>query len=430
MSNTVEQEDIRLVKMEINNLGINYLHRTNPWSAAWWSAAFPGCGHLHLGALLKGLIFISGEMIINTKARINLAIYYTFIGNFEKADYVFNGFWGLFYIAVWVFAIYDAYTLAIEINQLCDLEENQDKRYFRKFTISAMGVNNISQRSPIVASFFSTVVGGMGQAYNLEFGKGFVLISWVVIINYFSKFNYLVYKTICGQEIFLNQVDWQWLLYMPSIMAFCIWDSYVGSVEINKLLVEEQRYTFGKKKNFHDISEGSSYPLYLVGTCKQSINLELIVNIFKIKGLNKYEIIFLDKLNNDNKKIGDSIRQSDGISNINGAMCGAAILMLFGTIWGGTIIPGGPIAVGLAGFLIGGIIGYILDRYVIGWIRAKLKVDPIKGSNSVDGEVMILVKVNNKKQHDFVNNIFVQKNVNFVGNFQENTLVNLLHTGD
>ncbi|ABR48151.1 membrane protein [Alkaliphilus metalliredigens QYMF] len=426
MLNKVKKEDVRLVRMYMDVLGINYLHRSNPWTAAWWSAALPGFGHLYLGSLLKGFLFLSAEIYINIRARINLSIFYTFIGDFEKANNVFSIRWGLFYMAVWVFSIYDSYMLSIQLNQLCDLEEMQEKRYFERFRISSFGITSINQRTPLISAFCSAVVGGMGQIYNAQYVKGFILIGWVMVINFYSQFNHLLFKFINGREIFVYQVDWQWLLFYPSIIGFCIWDSYVGAVEINKLLVEEQRYTFGKKKHFHVIGEGRNYPMYLLGTCKESINLELLIGTLKTTGFNKYEVIFLDRLNNDKGKTGDSIRQSDGISNFNGAMCGATVLMLFGTMWGGSLIPGGPIAIGLAGFFIGSILGYIIDRYIIGWIRARLKLDSIKGSNPVDGEVMILVKVYNKDQYDYLSTLFAERDVRFVGKIEGESLAALV----
>ena len=415
MLNTIKREDVRYIRMDMSVLGINYLHRSNPWAAAWWSAALPGFGQLYLGSYVKGLLFMSGEILINTMGRINLAIFYTFTGNFEKANNVFSERWGIFYMAVWVISIWDAYRLSNEMNQICELEELQEKRYFKRFHLTTFGINMLTQRHPLLSVFFSIIVGGMGQIYNLQFIKGFILLGWILVINYYSQFNHLLGKSFSGQEIYLYQVDWQWLLFYPSIISFCIWDSYVGAVEINKLLTLEQRYTFGKRSHFHDIGEGSVYPMYMVGTCKESINLELIVSTLKTSGIEKYEIVFLDKLNNDKRKTGDSIRQSDGISNFNGAMCGGAVLMLFGTIWGGAIIPGGPIAVGLSGFLIGSLLGYLIDRYLMGWIRAKMKLDSVKGSNSIDGEVLIMVKIYNKGQQDFVGTLFSEKDVRFVG---------------
>lgn len=422
MLSPIKKEDVRYIKMDITSMGINYIHRSNPWTAAWWSAAFPGFGHMHLGSYIKGIIFMSGEIFINLKACINLAIFYTFTGNFNKANHVLSNRWSLFYMAIWIFSIYDAWRLTIETNRICELEEGQEKRYFKRMDMSKFSINKIEERPPLLAAFFSAVLGGMGQLYNNQFLKGFILIGWTIVINVYAQTNHLLEKLFLGKGIYLMQIDWQWLLFVPSIYGFCVWDSYVCAVEINKLLVEEQRYCFSQKKNFHGVSEGRQYPMYLLGTSKQSVNLELIVNSLKIHGLDKYEIVFLDRMNNDDRETGDSIRKSDGISNLNGALCGATVFMLFGTMWGGPIIPGGPIAIGLLGFVLGGIIGYVLDRYLVGWVRGKLNLDAVKGSNPVDGEVLLLVKAENKDQYNYVKKVFSEKNVIFVGEAEQEAL--------
>ena len=188
--------------------------------------------------------------------------------------------------------------------------------------MSSLTTNTLDQRIPYLGVIFSAALGGAGQIYNGQVIKGFILIGWTIVINYYAQTNHLLAKFLSGREIYLQNVDWQWLLFIPSIYAFCVWDSYVNAVEINKLLVEEQRYNFGKKRAFHGNSEGRHYPMYLVGTSKQGVDLELVVNSLITHGLDKYEIIFLDRLNNEKRETGDSIRKSDGISNFNGAMCG------------------------------------------------------------------------------------------------------------
>ncbi|MBU9723381.1 hypothetical protein [Bacillus alkalicola] len=37
----------------------------NPWVPAWWSAAFPGMGHIMLGSYVKGFILFTWEFVIN-----------------------------------------------------------------------------------------------------------------------------------------------------------------------------------------------------------------------------------------------------------------------------------------------------------------------------------------------------------------------------
>ncbi|SMB87436.1 hypothetical protein SAMN00017405_1695 [Desulfonispora thiosulfatigenes DSM 11270] len=435
MLNKIKKEDVRYTKMYIDAFGVKYSHRTNPWAIAWWSAALPGFGHLTLGSYLKGFLFMFGEILLNLKARINLSIYYTFIGNFDKANDVFNERWGLFYIAVWIFAIYDSYLLSIEQNKICELEEAQEYRYFQKMHNSLFGMTFLNQREPFFTVFLSTILGGMGHVYIGQIIKGFILLGWSIAINYYSQTGHLVQKFVLGKEIYLQNVNWEWLLFLPSIWGFCIWDSYVHTIETNKLIIEEQRYTYGKKKGRKSLdnlpssttqeNKDNSFT-FLVGKSKQSISLELIINSFKIHGIDKHEIIFLDRLTNKKRETGDSIRKSDGISNFNGAICGATVLMLFGTMWGGALIPGGPIAIGLAGFLLGALIGYLIDAYLVGWIRAKLNWDPIKGSNPVEGEVLIIARVNSREQHDYVTKIFMEKNVPYVGVVNKEELQSLL----
>ena len=55
----------------------------------------------------------------------------------------------------------------------------------------------------------------------------------------------------------------------------------------------------------------------------------------------------------------------------------------------------------------------------MGWLRAKFNWDPVKGSNTVDGEVLILVKTFNKDQYDYVKKVFSEKNVVFVGEVEQ-----------
>lgn len=426
MSKPREYTDARYIKMHMDALGINYIHRSQPWTAAWWSAALPGFGHLYLGCYLKGLTLITGEIFINIKARINLAILYTFIGNFEKANHVFNERWGLFYVAIWVFSIYDAYTLAIKTNQLCELEEAQETRCFTRSKISAIGINFLTQRNPALAVFFSFILGGMGQIYNCQYVKGFILLFWVFIINYYSQFNHLLVKTLTGKEIFLQQIDWQWLLFYPSIIVFCIWDSYVGAVEINRLFIEEQRYEMSKNMPCGLSGEVSAYPAYLTGTCRQSVNLELLMNSFEKRSMKKYQIIFLDRVNNKCGNAGDTDKKMDGMSNFNGAMCGATIFMLLGTVWGGTVFPGGPILIGISGFVLGAVIGYLADKYVSGWARAKLNLPPVESSNSFEGKLILLVKIKDKDELQYAISLFEKHGIFFVGIIEGNTLNNFI----
>lgn len=82
---------------------------TNAVEKVFWSIAFPGFGQLLNGKLIKGLVFIFLEYLININANLNEVIIFSFIGNtttaIEKANYE----WIMFYPCVYCFAIWDAY---------------------------------------------------------------------------------------------------------------------------------------------------------------------------------------------------------------------------------------------------------------------------------------------------------------------------------
>ncbi len=80
-----------------------------------WSIAFPGFGQLMNGKMVKGILFILLELLINMNAYLNLIIKYSFTGEFEKAIAVSNNQWALFYPCVFAFAIFDSYVDGIKM---------------------------------------------------------------------------------------------------------------------------------------------------------------------------------------------------------------------------------------------------------------------------------------------------------------------------
>lgn len=68
--------------IQLNSSSTNILSHINPWIIVWWSAAFPGAGHLLLGIKLTAYILIVFELIVNNMANINDAIFLSMIGDF------------------------------------------------------------------------------------------------------------------------------------------------------------------------------------------------------------------------------------------------------------------------------------------------------------------------------------------------------------
>lgn len=74
-----------------------------------WSIAFPGFAQLLNGHIVKGIVFIFLEFLINVKSQMNQAILESFNGNIETAIHLTDYQWLLFYPCVYMFAIFDGY---------------------------------------------------------------------------------------------------------------------------------------------------------------------------------------------------------------------------------------------------------------------------------------------------------------------------------
>lgn len=74
-----------------------------------WSIALPGFGQFLNGKIIKGIVFIFLEILINVKANINTVIILSFHGNIQQAIESTNYQWLMFYPCIYMFAIWDAY---------------------------------------------------------------------------------------------------------------------------------------------------------------------------------------------------------------------------------------------------------------------------------------------------------------------------------
>ena len=74
-----------------------------------WSIALPGFGQLLNGHLVKGVLLIILEFVINMKANLNEVIISSFHGNTLLAINQANFQWLMFYPCIYMYAIWDAY---------------------------------------------------------------------------------------------------------------------------------------------------------------------------------------------------------------------------------------------------------------------------------------------------------------------------------
>ncbi|QDR79184.1 hypothetical protein [Sporomusa termitida] len=219
---------------------ISLIHLRNPWVTAWWSASFPGFGHIFLGSYIKGFMLVFWEIIINTTSHLNLAIYYTFTGQFQAATQTLDQRWLLLYIGAYIYAIWDGFRSTIELNKCAILGEREGAQLLPA-RMGAFEINIMSKRIPLLAAFWSATMPGLGHLYTHRLPSGFFFFIWWVVICYQSHVLPGIHLTLTGDFAAVAQaVDVQWLLYLPSLYLFAAYSAYNHTVEFNKLFDAEQ----------------------------------------------------------------------------------------------------------------------------------------------------------------------------------------------
>lgn len=222
-------------------LGTTQIHLRSPYVTAWWSAAFPGFGHLLMSKYIRGLLLFIWEVVINMNAKINLAMVYSFTGRFEMAKDVLDTRWMLLYIPVYLYAIWDSYRTAVDLNKLYLLADHEGANIVN-FKMKTFEINYLDKREPWLAMIWSLFMPGMGQLYIHRIVVSFFVLTWWIILSYFSHFFPALQHVFMGEfhaaTVTLNA---QWLFFMPSVYGFATYDAYINTVENNKLFKYEQQ---------------------------------------------------------------------------------------------------------------------------------------------------------------------------------------------
>jgi len=230
----------RRPRVYVSAIATNLIHLRHPWVMAWWAASYLGFAYFSMGSYIKGFILIFLEAFINVKSRVNLGIMYSFTGRFAEAKEIVDINWLLFYVPLYIFSIWGAQRLAVDLNKLAILAEREDSAII-PMHITSTEINFFDKRNPWLAVVLSFLMPGIGHLYTHRIPGTFYILTWWILIAYMSKLLPAVHYTMLGAfDQATAVVNAQWLIFLPSVMTFAMYDSYVNAVEYNRLFDQEQ----------------------------------------------------------------------------------------------------------------------------------------------------------------------------------------------
>jgi hypothetical protein len=230
----------RRPKAQMHPLGTSALHLRHPWVIAFWSITFPGFGYLLLHRYFRGYLLIVWEILINYKSKVNMALFFSFTGRPELAQDVINLRWYLLYGSVYIFSIWDSYRGCVDGNKLAVLADHENAP-IPCFKMNILEYVSLDKRKPWNAVMWSVLMPGLGQIFVGRVHLAFFILTWWIVISYQSHLIEAVHYTCLTDFHQATAVlDPQWALFMPSIYGFAIYDSFVNTVEMNKLMKVEQ----------------------------------------------------------------------------------------------------------------------------------------------------------------------------------------------
>lgn len=382
-----QQQLPRRPKGVMNSLATNIFHLRNPFTVAWWSVTYPGFGHISMGNYITGFLLFFWEMAVNSQAKVNLAILYSFTGRFAMAKEIVDNRWLLLYVLVFVFAIWDSYRLTLHYNQL-SLLADRDERTIEPVSMSFMEINALDMRSPWVAVAWSLVAPGLGHIYTHRIPTGFFLIIWWIAIAYHSfLFPGIQYAALGLFAHSKAAVDPQWLMYLPSIYGFAAYDAYVNTVAFNCIFEKEQAHFFKRRYQNPEFKMPTKVEsdMYVTASFEHSIKLEIAISELEQKGIRADNICVIP-MNAPQKSMQmfDTIHRADGMSIFDLPTILGTIFMLFGVMWG-FVLEWGPIIWGLFGLFAGGVSGFVF-KYL--YYRLYVQKQQPAGKTT---EVMVIV---------------------------------------
>jgi hypothetical protein len=378
---------VRRKKAYVSIWGTTQLHLRNPYVIALWSAIFPGFGHMMLAKYINGIILFLWEVGLNYAAHLNEAIIYSFLGKFELAKQVLDTRWLLFYIPTYLFTVWDSYRICVDLNNQYVLAAREDAP-MKPIVMHPLGLNYLDKTSPWAVFFWCIISPGAGQIIQRNSAVAYFLLIWWITIVFLSKALPAIHYTFLGQfDAARAVVNPQWLLNIPSVYLFAMYDAHVSTVESNKLFDWEQSKFL--KSNYQDhafpmpFGEKGSGTMYIISNFEHTIKLETAITAVEMKGVPRGNILAvpMDKRNED-RMLFDRMHSSDSLSMLDLPMITAAVFAVFGLIYG-FVLTWGPILWALIGTAFGFGVGLLVKLYTIR--RRKQK------QRQAESEVVLLI---------------------------------------
>ncbi|KAA0548406.1 hypothetical protein FZW96_07475 [Bacillus sp. BGMRC 2118] len=230
----------RRLRAHISQLSTVQLHLKNPYIVAFFSFSYPGFGHLLQHRYLTATVLILWELFINNMAQINLGIFYSLLGDFDKAKEVLEERWLMLYVGIYFLGIWDSYRTTVDMNKQYILADREDVPLDSPLILGSSGINYLDKRNPVLALIWSALVPGLGHLYLHKVIIGFFIFGYTVAILYFGHIPKGVILSLLGDFQRAKEVmNIQWLMYLPSIYIFILYDAYTSAVEYNKLFEKE-----------------------------------------------------------------------------------------------------------------------------------------------------------------------------------------------
>lgn len=112
----------------------------SPYAAMLWSMLLPGFGQIYNKDYCMGIVLIGFEILVNLNANLNLALLFSFNGDFMQAHDVINYRWAMFYPSLYGFSMWQAFNAA---------KANNDKKFSEQ----------VSRRTYLTGFFAGMVIG-------------------------------------------------------------------------------------------------------------------------------------------------------------------------------------------------------------------------------------------------------------------------------